>query len=93
MQAQLFEKLESAQEVGLPNSLSAGISGTLRDLGTLVETLRRLVQDALGRRFAAVVFGRGDIGGVVVDGDLRREEGSASRHLLLVALALFLVQS
>lgn len=91
-QSQILKRLESAKEVGLPDSLSACISRALCDLGPLLETLCGLLQKGLGR-LSAVIFGRGDVGSVVVDRNFRREEGSASAHLLLVTLALFLVQS
>lgn len=84
--------LQSAEEVGLSDALSPGISRASGDFGPLLETLGGDNQGIL--RFCLIaVVGRGcDIVGLFVDGDHGREVRGAGSHLLLVALALLLVQ-
>lgn len=83
-------RLQTAQEVRLLNRLSPRLAGTLGNLRALFEAISSIVQPVDGR--ITVIGSGGDIVGVVVSGDLRREFLSASSELLLVALSLLLVQ-
>lgn len=83
--------LETAQEVVLPDTLSPRLSGTPSNFGTLVETLGSGFEHIRGDSIG-VVCSWGNIGSVMVDGDLGRQGRGTGGHLLLVALALLLVQ-
>lgn len=85
------KKLQTAQEVGLFDSLPPSLSCALDDLAALVKTFGG-IGHGVRCGCVAVVWCRRDVVGVVMGRNLGSNGSGASGEFLLVALPLFLIQ-